>query len=108
MSEKLEALERIRETLYREFNFPFNLTEEYKVLRKAFIPPTSDEVCKALTLYYKKPIIYNNKVFSIQCSNGEYVLIKLHDNNELEINPTYCLSPTLLILVCRFYESLVK
>jgi hypothetical protein len=38
MSKELEALENIRKTLRDDLNFPFNLTEEYKIIKQALTP----------------------------------------------------------------------
>ena len=35
MSKELEALEGIRLVMKKEFNFPLNLTEEYKIIQEA-------------------------------------------------------------------------
>jgi hypothetical protein len=105
---ELEALEKIRETLQRVFNFPFNLTEEYKILKKAFTPPTEEEVCKVLSEYIKRPIEYYApaKQFVIRCSNGYHEIARLHGTNEISFDTTYCLPPYHIGLLARFYKGL--
>jgi len=76
-------------------------------LKQALTPPTSDDVCKALSEYIKKPITYysSSKRFAIMCANDYYEIARLHNNNEITFDITYCLPPHLITMIGRFYES---
>ena len=66
--------------------------------KQVLTPPTADEVCKALSEYYYKEVKYSNRTFFI-VEDGKWSMIVI--NRLME-------SPHLIILLGRFYESLVS
>ena len=68
MSKELEALEGIRLVMKKEFNFPINLTEEYKIIQEAL---KRNEPMKVETTPYrtnKCPICHH----TLSVSNQKY------------------------------------
>jgi len=105
---ELEALERIRKCLPSGYNMLFS--DEFKLIKQALTPPTSEEVCRQLSEYLRRPIIYieRSKSFQIKCVNGNYEIVRLHGNNEISFDTTYCLPPSLITLIGRFYQGVKK
>lgn len=103
MSKELEALEIIEDERYalpilRDFD------DAVAIVRKALTPPTSDEVCKALSEYFGERIgnvfyVEKTKIFRSEAyvNLGEY----LFDSEYLDKIP-----PHLITMIGKFYESL--
>lgn len=97
MSKELEALETI---FANEF---YDVTEEYNLIKQALTPPTSEEVCKALSDYYGKEIFFKEHVFwhkTIIYGNKEWLrsvsLKDLAKDNRFD----------LITMIGKFYKSL--
>ena len=63
MSKELEALEVLGNTVIHHIDSCGNITNnkvsnsnEFKLIKQALTPPTSDEVCKALSKYFKQEV----------------------------------------------------
>ena len=67
-------------------------------LVKSLTPPTADEVCKALSEYYKTKVIHERGIFYKNAGGNTYDIVIL---NEL-FN-----TPHLITMIGRFYEGVV-
>ena len=114
-----EALEAIRKELQDRLEFPINLTPEYRLVSNALNeleslkkPPTVEEVCEALSQFYKEQVSYSNDrhnhhfyfekhrlgIVMLQHENIEFIQGGYHKTNNLP--------PHLITLIGRFYQSL--
>jgi hypothetical protein len=80
--------------------------DDYVELKQALIPPTAEEVCKALSDWYGKGVDYRQfmKVFAFIGSNME--IAKIIDG-KIRFNVDD-LPPHLVTMIGRFYEGNVK
>jgi hypothetical protein len=99
---ELEALERIRETLKKDINFPLNLTEEYSILKKALTPPTQEEVCEALSDWYREKIIFQDNMFVLKRSKISVIQLDFRGFPQFKLNLPIRISKKVIL----FYESL--
>ena len=103
---ELEALKYLKSNPYLKEDV--YSSEALSYIEQALTPPTQEEVCEALSEYIKRTIEYYApaKQFVIRCSNGYHEIVRLHGNNEMSFDVTYCLPPRLITLIGRFYEGL--
>ena len=114
-----EALLNLVTLMRDEYNFPFNLTTEYKLLKQALNelealkkPPTVEEVCEALSQFYKEQVSYSNDrhnhMFYFEKSRLGIVMLLFENINFIrgDYHKTNNLPPHLITLIGRFYEGL--
>jgi len=79
-------------------------------IEKAITPPTSEEVCKALSEWFRKSVIYNSKLsefsFDEPKKRGYIYYIACKSGRNIRFN--YELPPHLITLIGRFYEGVIK
>ena len=114
-----EALLNLVTLMRDEYNFPFNLTTEYKSLKQAINEleelkksPTVEEVCEALSQFYKEQVSYsnirNNHLFYFEKHRLGIVMLQ-HENIKFiqgDYHKTNDLPPHLITFIGRFYEGL--
>lgn len=97
MKKELEALEYLKPFRWEDKKEK----EAYELLKKALIPPTAEEVCKALSEYYGKTVVFKNNVFwykTIIYDNEQWVRnVSLKDLSKDNRGD-------LITLIGRFYE----
>lgn len=79
-------------------------------LLKQSLKPTADEVCKALSEYYKMNVNYNSEdkpMFYRYVGGVKKDVIAIYHGG-LSISSNACLPPNLITLIGRFYEWLEK
>ena len=85
---------------------------EYKTIEKALTPPTVEEVCKALSQFYKEQVSYSNDrhnhMFYFEKSRLGIVMLLFENINFIrgDYHKTNNLPPHLITLIGRFYEGL--
>lgn len=119
MKEQLEALKRLRHGYdtgyYKQFtSSTAKLDEDYNLVLKSLTPPTSDDVCKALSEYVNsipeipfRKVYYDRKKKSFELGEYEPSICYLDDDGILWIN-WFRIPPSLIVLIGRFYQGLVK
>ena len=90
MSKELEALNRIFNGMSNNVGY----IKYFENIRQALTPPTSDEVCEALSKLTRMSVYYNNGKF------------RFHGDKFGEIVDLNDLPPHLITLIGRFYEGL--
>lgn len=85
-----------------------DVKEKFELIAKSLTPPTSDEVCKALSEYLCEKI---GKKLEVEYLNGDFILINnyiafLDGKGSLCFN--FNLPPHLITLIGRFYEGMEK
>jgi hypothetical protein len=108
MNKELEALKRLSGRYFRELPTNLQDSEDYQLLKQALTPPTSDEVCEALSEYLCEKI---GKKLEVEYLNGDFILQNnyiafLDGKGSLCFN--FNLPPHLITLIGRFYENEVK
>lgn len=86
-------------------------TEAYELLKKALTPPTSDEVCEALSEHYRQPISYTNNGYKNGFHTENQFIIVYRDGKIIFTNREYFAhdyQPSTATLIGRFYENEVK
>mgnify|MGYP001252692458 CR=1 FL=1 len=113
---ELEALNRVSRSLYEDNVYrqytnshePFEA--DIEVLRKALTPPTSDEVCKALSEYLKRDVKINSDKAFYYSEERQYYgecdeIICGYGWEDGCISFEIDLPPHLITLIGRFYEG---
>ena len=104
MSKELEALKNVRENIWI---IPMKyidetIHEKLDIIKRALTPSTQEEVCEALSAYFKKEVKidkrYKDIVFT--CDNRNIVMV---DNNSIRISQW--LPPKLGKMIFAFYEG---
>jgi len=111
MSKELEALKvlnKYRNNYYNSSNEEENnVANAINTILPKLIPPTSDEVCKALENYFGYPHYYQDNFF--YRSDGMKYIWAVKRSGVLEIGHAYETLPThLFIILGKFYESEVS
>ena len=79
------------------------IQSKYEYLKKALTPPTADEVCKALSEYYGRKVVFRENVFwykTIIYDNEQWVRdVSLKDLSKDNRGD-------LITMIGKFYESL--
>ena len=78
--------------------------DEYKELLKALTPPTSDEVCKALSEYLREKITYNSESFFNERETAEVCAIGNHGLIYFNVHLPLNIASDII----KFYEGLEK
>ena len=111
MNKELEALYKLSEIEFETGDYMnddgymmrIESTEMYDLIRKALTPPTADEVCKELSAYYGKKVIFKENVFwykTIIYGNEQWVReVSLKDLSKDNRGD-------LITMIGKFYESL--
>ena len=109
MSKELEALEVIEDERY---SLPIlgDFDDAVKIIRQALTPPTAEEVCEALSEWFKKSkyhsyidtVFYSEKGKYFYTEGEKISLIEMiFDNYYIHQIP-----PHLITMIGKFYESL--
>lgn len=115
MNKELEALKILKTNaiLFDDgTDFGASMLEAITVLDKALtLPPTEQEVCKALSEYFRKEIQYENGDFYYQhmiTKPKQYISIKrkLAFSEKIVYTIETQLPPHLITMLGRFYEGL--
>jgi hypothetical protein len=109
MSKELEALSYLVETaIYgNKENNRGKIFEAEGILKQSLTPPpTGKEVCKTLSEYLKRTVVYDNtlKTFT-EIKGGRArgrIIARLRVN---KLNIPHDLPPHLVTMICRFYEG---
>ena len=97
----------------KKHNIEFH-TDELEYIKKALTPPTADEVCKALSEYYKWEVSYSNERHNhmFYFEESKLGVLRLLNNGvyfiQSDYHKTNALPPHLITLIGRFYEGLEK
>ena len=110
MSKEMEAL---NELSHRLASVDTSKTIEeahydvFPIIRKSLTPPTTDEVCEALSGWFDENFYYdvNQKVFYPMDLKGQHSVVKMK-KNEIHFGVWYTMPPHLITLIGRFYEGL--
>lgn len=125
MNKELEALEKLANTTVaskignwgmeytkvKDFSYAQPLLD---IIRKALTPPTSDEVCEALSAYYDDKVSYSNERYNhmFYFEGSKLGIIRLIDSKiyfiQSDYHKTNILPPHLITLIGRFYEGVEK
>lgn len=108
MSKELEAFDRVWEDCSKidlDYVSKHNLMDDLREIKKALTPPTSDEVCEALSDYYGIEVVYDKQFKEFR--KGFRVVAYPRENiyNEFDL---LGIPPHLITLVGRFYEGEIK
>ena len=104
-----EALLNLVTLMRDEYNFPFNLTTEYKVLKQALTELeelkrylTSEEVCKEFSKSWGNPVRYDERhsLFEMYVGDNTWKPVEL-----LRMRTE---KPSIITLIGRFYEGMEK
>jgi len=68
-------------------------------IQQALTPPTEEEVCKALSEWYCKEVVYEDKIFYMVIKKGVLEPISVDDFYE-------CFKYDLLLMLGQFYKSI--
>ena len=103
MNKDLEALKTITQT-----NVAIDESvhvEAVRVIEQALTPPTRNEVCKALSDYYKFKVDYCDKAFFLTSGFTNVKFCVYEENGRVFINDSYAVPPHLITMIGKFYES---
>ena len=83
-------------------NLKESMPELYNEIRQALTPPTTDEVCEALSEYWGNPVNYDEKHNLFEMYVGDNIwkpieVLRLREH-----------APHLITMIGRFYEKEVK
>lgn len=108
MNKELEALELILEYVnLDEYDYETKgIRNAETLLKKALTPPTRDEVCKALSEYYKFKVDYFDKAFFLTSGFTNVKFCIFQENGRVFVNESYAVPPHLITMIGKFYESL--
>ena len=118
MSKELEALNSLGHRL-ASVDTSKTIEEAYydvfPIIRKALTPPTSEDVCKALSEYLDQEVNYNQdeKIFVTKrfCEQGigkwgfDVEYITEYNSEDYTYTISYYLASHLITLIGRFYEA---
>ena len=85
----------------------------YNIIYDYLTPPTVDEVCKALSDYYKKEVVFKNKSFQFDnvkmyVYKGVFNAFKITINRDWEEHNNISVPIYLITYLGRFYEEDLK
>lgn len=103
MSKYLEVVESILNDLMIDINDE----EIFNTIKQALTPPTANEVCEALSEYYKDyEVTYLKEEKTFVRTNYAYTFdIVWEDAGEICFKKNTTLPPRLITLIGKFYES---
>lgn len=113
MNKELEALKYFYK-VSQNGNHPELVEDAYRILKDHLTPPTADEVCKALSEYFKglTGVWYDKKTKSfihLQFGRNEVISRCFEARlNDKRVTVIVTLPPHLITLIGRFYEGLEK
>lgn len=92
------------------YNEDIYTQEAIYYIENYLVPPTSEQVCKELSEYLGKPVIYikDSKSFLMKGSNGKYELVKMHYDKEIKFDSLWTLPPHLIELIAKFYKGVLE
>ena len=108
MNKELENLEHIKDVLI-SMNFAFDdITANcFNNVENALTPPTSEEVCEALSEELNVIIVYKDKEFyydwKFNGTSGISLIVGYYENVIKFYD--HCLSPQSLSFIAKFYEG---
>lgn len=108
MSKELEALKILKANaiLFDDgTDFGASMLEAICDIEKSLTPPTADEVCKALSEYYKEKAFYNDTEKTFYFMGGKIAYPSAFDKCRFVLN-NYSFPPSLITLIGRFYQGL--
>ena len=84
------------------------MIETFNIIEKALTPPTSKEVCEALSKEYGHLMSYreNIKSFGFYYDGEWYELVSLNLSGKLDFDYMHNYKPHLVTLISRFYEGI--
>ena len=82
--------------------------EWHGILKQALTPPTSDEVCKALSEFVGREVSYTNKQFHYIIKNTQVLMFVTETYNNKTVSLGVYLPPHFITLLGRVYEGEIK
>lgn len=121
MSKELEVMDRIKgfvnqhyiKSCYGKITkddamlLEAQIYDNIDLLKQSLTPPTSEEIVKELSEYYKEDVIFkDNKFYWGTVIDTKYVVASINDNGT--INITNKLLPYIIELLGKFYKGEMK
>ena len=110
MNKVLEALKHIKSIAKKDIvHGDWSEDVSIKIIEQVLTPPTTDEVCEALSEFYGKKVIYvaDVKKFAYEGVDGWQEICYFGKNFKGDvIRFSFSLPPRLITLIGRFYEGL--
>ena len=114
MTKELEALSiLVEKSIYgNQEDNRGSIFESERIIEQALTPPTSKEVCEALSEYFNRKVVYKENYlkeffyeWAFNNNNGSFVIASMNDG-KVTLNES--LSPCIVTLISRFYEGVVE